>query len=362
MLKGLISLAARETRVAPDYEVGHCIAAKKTVGACSACRDVCPHEAITIGQRVVIDEISCSGCGLCIQACPSQALSVPEKIRPDGTIKCSRVSGDAQTVECLARLQPTDVLQLAGSHDKVTLARRDCETCPIGDGTVVPAIEAMLAELEVLLPFRARPLEVEVIETRKHAAPPRAPTSVSRRELFQLGFRGIQEGASEVLARVDFGGGDDDVPIELQRTYAWIAHAKPADDALVPWELPRIGSNCILCPVCTNVCPTHAFERELDGPEHGGGMRLRLAPDHCNACGACVASCPVHTITMDDTVTWGELRQKSAVAFERPPIGRRAPMTNSAMPTATSATATPHPTTRPTADASSTVDLPTPTD
>src|SRR5690606_17047782 len=127
-----------------DYEVGHCIAAKKTVGACSACRDVCPHEAITITHHVVIDELSCSGCGLCIQACPSQALSVPEKIRPVGTVKCSQVSGDAQTIECLARLQPSDVLQLAGSRDKVTLARRDCETCPVGNGQVVDAIEEML--------------------------------------------------------------------------------------------------------------------------------------------------------------------------------------------------------------------------
>ncbi len=328
----LLGLVGKAVRQQPEYRPELCIAVKKSVGACSACLDVCPHEAITIGQRVVIDEVDCSGCGLCIQACPSQALAANLRIRPEGTIKCSRVQGDAQTVECLGRLQATDLLRLGSGQEKVTLARRDCHTCPIGDGRVLEAIDGVVAEAATLAEYRPRALDFEVVEVRKLARESR-PTEISRRDLFTLGLKNVQVGASEALARVDFGTDQDSsLPDETHRRFAWLSHARPADDAPVPWSLPRVADTCILCPVCTNVCPTKAFDRRVDPPDEGG-VRLLLAPERCNGCSACVTSCPVHAITLDSDVTWGELRSGPTMAYERPPLVRRSPTAPTTTPT-----------------------------
>lgn len=72
-----------------------------------------------------------------------------------------------------------------------------------------------------------------------------------------------------------------------------------------------------MCPVCTNVCPTKAFRREFDPPSEGGGAALLLAPERCNGCNACVLSCPVKVITLDDQVSWSELCGGEQVVYRR---------------------------------------------
>ena len=44
---------------------------------CGACVDVCPTEAISLGNgRAVIDASACTACGLCVQECPTDAISL----------------------------------------------------------------------------------------------------------------------------------------------------------------------------------------------------------------------------------------------------------------------------------------------
>jgi len=45
--------------------------------------------------------------------------------------------------------------------------------------------------------------------------------------------------------------------------------------------------------------------------------QLMLEPDKCNGCDACVTSCPVDVISMDDDVTYQELTGGIQVAFEK---------------------------------------------
>ncbi|MEM0466021.1 MAG: 4Fe-4S binding protein [Candidatus Thermoplasmatota archaeon] len=49
---------------------------KNKCTACGACKEVCPVEAITIGEKAEIDEATCIDCGTCVDECPVEAISL----------------------------------------------------------------------------------------------------------------------------------------------------------------------------------------------------------------------------------------------------------------------------------------------
>ncbi len=317
MWDNLLNLIAKASSLQPSYSAEHCIAVKKSVGACSACRDVCPHEAITIHRKVEIDDIDCTGCGLCIQVCPSQALESRPNYQPGAPLRCSQVKGNTQSVQCLARLQASDLLRLAGNRRKVTLARGDCAACPIGAATVSEALSKLIEEARLLADFTKLELEFQVLVVEKLGSSDN-PDPVSRRELLRGGWRGVQHGLADALAPLDPGDDNDaGLPTEMQRRYRLIALSKPAAQTPVPWVLPRVAEGCIMCPVCTNVCPTGAFSREFDPVDEGNGARLKLEPERCMACNACVVSCPVKVISLDENVSWAELAGGSQEVYRK---------------------------------------------
>lgn len=318
MFDGLLKLISKATSVEPAYDRELCLAARQSTAACSACRDACPHEAITISDAVVIDEVDCTGCGLCVRICPTQALSTRPTYERGRPVKCTRVRGSAQTVTCLGRLAPTDLLRLVGDKDGVELARGDCAGCPIGGAALPPEIERTRAAAEELARAHGRPVEITVRVTDRLDAD-QAGDPVSRRELLRGGLRGLQRGAADMLAPLDPGTpGDASLPVEMQRQYRVLEAGSPGPDDLVPWRLPRVADGCIMCPACTRACPTDAFSRDFH-PDGREGAVLRLEPDRCMGCAACVDACPVSVITMDDSVTWGELSGGSQEAYYKDP-------------------------------------------
>lgn len=321
MFDDLLKFVFKATEVAPAYTRSRCLAVTQSRQACSICADICPHDAVTITRQVEIDPVDCTGCGLCVQGCPSQALEPAVSYRPDLPVKCSRVAGEAQTVTCLGRLQASDLLRIAGTRETARLARGDCADCPIGTAVVIDALAVTANEAEALAEVHGRPLRVEVIETDRFDETGRSRT-VSRRDLLRGGIRNLQRGAAEALAPLDPGGDETgDLPLELQRAYRVIESAAPEPAAPVPWRLPRVDDACILCPICTRVCPTDAFARTFDDE---GRATLHLDPERCVGCDACVAACPVDAIAMDGAVTWGELSGGRQVAFDRDPEDRDA--------------------------------------
>jgi ferredoxin len=47
--------------------------------ACLACEEVCPVDAITVGEAACVDEAQCIGCGMCLGSCPAGAISIREQ-------------------------------------------------------------------------------------------------------------------------------------------------------------------------------------------------------------------------------------------------------------------------------------------
>ncbi|MEX2534017.1 MAG: 4Fe-4S binding protein [Trueperaceae bacterium] len=317
-MDNLLNFIFRAASVEPKYEEGLCLAVGKT-NACTKCRDACPHEAITIRGKVAIDPVDCSGCGLCVQACPTQALEPKLSYESEAPLRCSRVGGSAQSVHCLGRLQPSDLLRLIGSGQEAVLARAECSSCPIGTAAVAEAVESVRSEALELARLHGREVSIEIRETdRLEKGSNSAP--LSRRELLRGGWRAVQQSAGEVLTPLDPGpapGSHEHVlPTELRRRYRIISASAPEFETLVPWRLPRISDDCIMCPACTKACPTGALERVFE--ENGDGT-LQLKPDHCVSCDACLRVCPVDAVSMDDRVSWQELSGGRQEAYRPDP-------------------------------------------
>ena len=320
MFDRLLNLLIKATNIQPAYTPEHCLVVTKSVGGCTVCKDICPHEAITISRQVEINDVDCTGCGLCVQACPSQALASSAAFQPGAPLRCSQVKGSAQSVQCLTRLDPSDVLRLAGRKDKVTLVRSECAGCKIGGAEVPEYLDKTLQKAQALAAVRGRTLAHEVRQ-ETHFDVTDDPDVLSRRELLRGGVRGTQRFSADLLAPLevfsDTQAEAKGVPEELERTLLLIRSAAPEPETLVPWSLPRVHDGCIMCPVCTNVCPTDAFRRELTPVKEGGGGTLQLEPERCNGCNACVRSCPVKVITLDDEVSYGELSGGTQAVYRK---------------------------------------------
>jgi ferredoxin len=304
MFESFFNILGKITNVTPTYNKDLCIAAKQSSAACHICKDVCPHEAISIKRFVEIDDIDCTGCGLCVQSCPSQALEAKVSYQAGAPVKCSQVKGSAQSVQCLTRLSPSDLIRLASNKNKVTLVRNDCSNCKVGNASIPEALDITLADAKALADFRERDIDFSIVVAEKYDSTDN-PDKISRRDLLRGGLRGLQSTAADALAPLDIGDDKDlTLPKEMQRQFSIIKAAEPEPEQAVPWVLPQIHDGCIMCPVCTNVCPTKAFSRDFSDKNE---TKLMLEPDHCNGCNACVKACPVKVITLNDNVTWAEL-------------------------------------------------------
>jgi ferredoxin len=137
-------------------------------------------------------------------------------------------------------------------------------------------------------------LEVHMQQDALHGA------EVGRREFFGAMFGGARRSAAELVPNL---------PLPQPETYEDKRSELPAELRLrkvaayraedVRWPRIAVAEGCTLCPVCTNVCPTKAVERERDTVE---GLSeeyvLKLNVSACTGCGACVESCPPQVISL----------------------------------------------------------------
>src|SRR5690606_41797249 len=101
-MDAILSFVLRAVDVTPSYEEARCIVVTRSTGACTACFDACPHDAVRITNRVSIDPGDCSRCGLRVQAWPSGALAPPLSIAPHRNARCSEAARSARGVQRLA--------------------------------------------------------------------------------------------------------------------------------------------------------------------------------------------------------------------------------------------------------------------
>lgn len=281
---------AEETALEPKFVANRCLRERQAVGGCSACAEVCPHEAITLGplgNAVSIDPERCTGCGLCVQACPTGALEIDTaallgSVRAQGEaarLSCSQAEGGRGEVQCLGRVTPA-VMAAAGAWQKpLTLVHGACASCSLGAACVPEVVQAASEEAAALrgtapfVSFSDGGAEAEEVTSRRNALG--GLFSAARREALSL-F------PEDPLSQ--------NVPERLPSEWHWRRRAiqNLPPEAIVHWPAPLVDDGCIDCPVCSNVCPTEAIVRQREEER----MRLVLSLEACTGCMACVRSCP----------------------------------------------------------------------
>ncbi|MBB6099771.1 ferredoxin [Deinobacterium chartae] len=332
MLGGLLDSFLKLSNPAPRYTGPRCLVERYAVGGCSACADVCPHDAITLEGSVTISEVNCTGCGLCTQVCPSGALEYDVEaplyaLRAQGDLArlaCSQAGSDAPSVTCLGRITPS-ALTVAGAWGKqVVLEHGDCAHCPIGSPDVPAHLEDVVDEARKLRAPTEKPLHARIVQTDAGQPGANLGPRVSRRGALGSLFGSARRVVADLIPErplpfVDWSNPEEHVPAD----YLWRRKALkpvPDPDTAVYWPAPVVDEGCILCPVCTNVCPTEAVNREM---QPDGSFKLYLDASSCTACNACVTSCPPQVMRLEPIRPFSEL-EALVLMYETPeekPVG-----------------------------------------
>jgi ferredoxin len=347
VLKGLLDAVFNLTDPRPNYTGDRCLVEKHSVGGCDKCMQACPHEAVTIGNTVEIND-NCTGCGLCVQACPTGALEY-DLLKPLATLKnqgiatastragaeadarissvlkCSKVPGDDPTLECLGRVTPAMLLASTAWGQDLTLVRGACHTCKLGGPSVPDSVESVI---QIATEYRKHlePNEVRVAllehqfemtsssavisantSAPRTAAPPKA---VSRRDAISGLARNTRENAAKLIPENPLPGFSTKLEVQpVPEEWQWRRKAlrpTPEASALQYWPVPSVNEDCIFCPVCSNVCPTEAVHRERD---ESGLWKIQLEVSACTGCNACVLSCPPTAMKLEPEVVFETLNQ-----------------------------------------------------
>ncbi|MFN8510228.1 MAG: 4Fe-4S binding protein [Deinococcaceae bacterium] len=304
----------KTTDLRPRFTPARCLVVRYSVDGCTACQDACPHEAVQIEPdqgEVRLDPQLCTGCGLCVLACPSGALEYDTEAcmvalkQQENRAKlcCSQVQTGSPAVRCLARLTP-GILAVSQAWEKtLVLQHGDCSSCAVGSGSVPASLDGLIEQTQRHRNgFQWFDISIEEHDT--------APRQVSRRgalgELFSSARRMVAHLIPErPLPFVDWNEIENRTPSDWQWRLKSIRLPSSASTPVF-WPTPKVDDSCILCPVCTNVCPTEAIGREIL-PD--GSFELRLNPAACTGCRACDVSCPPQAISMQDTLPFCDIAQ-----------------------------------------------------
>ncbi len=306
MLKGILEQLGEDSQHVPRYTAPRCLLERQAVDGCDACAAACPHHAVIVGElgnSVQIVPEACTGCGLCVQACPTGALEFDlqgplnslhqQKDTPPATLTCAQSGAGGPNLPCLGRVTVAAIAAADAWATPLTLIYGACQTCPVGSADVPERLKQVAEQAQKLRP---QPIALTI----RAASPDDMGRTVvmSRRGAFKSLFKAGKEQVARTipdqplpfvtLPFVNWSIPEERVPAEW-KWRALSAKAGAAPQQALYWPAPLVNDTCIDCPVCSNVCPTQAIDRNILPT---GKVELILNLPACTGCMACVKSCP----------------------------------------------------------------------
>lgn len=272
---------------------------------CTACSDVCPAEVNVHSDRIAW--ASCTGCNACITACPTSALN--ESRSSFEAVTTALDNGNGYTVfacdqhdgpcdvkrPCLGTL-PWDLLAGVAVQQKLVMKLQHCNSCPHAE------LVAQTKELvRTLKQFLGADLFAEHV-TMTTPTESAEQAGQRKRRAFEQVAHVVQTEASSILEDLDRSA----PTMSCYRAFLLDALNKAEPAPRVTWKTLEEDGACRACGACVAMCPHHALSLELpDDPRAADAPQAKLVHDatRCTQCGMCYISCPEETIG-----GWGRLR------------------------------------------------------
>ncbi|MEJ2465462.1 MAG: 4Fe-4S binding protein [Candidatus Thiodiazotropha sp.] len=289
---------------------------------CSACRDICPADALELTpDSVDVDETRCTGCNSCLPSCSAGALRstafLPERFLQalsasgltDLHCRISEDGGGGVVIPCHTVLDAR--LLAAARGDGVTQLRlhglNRCADCRHGDARA--HIHSVIARLAQWLGEEAPSLDLDPPAVCDNASDRRDyqdQPHMDRRAFLRFGgAKGMTQAADWLLPGLSREEEDGEA-LPFYQTNGYAQRASAYQQALiaraehVPWRasqpLPfmrrQVSEDCSACLSCAERCPTGALHASVSAQYR----QLSFDPAVCTDCGLCERICPERAV------------------------------------------------------------------
>lgn len=280
MTKRIIAEQAEQ----PQLNTERCLNKRQGKLRCSACAEVCPVQALQVENGIQLDGEKCISCHLCQSACPAHAIGLPASLgkqlalfmeaKPARVvIGCGRMKGEKDlSWPCLAAL-PWEVLAALALRGKVELVSGACSDCP--NAGCMARMEELLNHVRA---FYGDDVNILLRREGEHT-----DRKLNRRQSLGAMLHQVQRTAPATENDAVQWGREGELPRKLLKTA--LVSLDGAKE--VSWLLPKIGSQCWSCGICSKVCPQGAISME----KTEFGMKVVIEPLKCTACGVCESVC-----------------------------------------------------------------------
>ena len=281
----------------PVFNEARCVHSHAAGASCSACADVCPNGALTLGEDALeLDVDACDGCALCVAACPQEVIDSKfgridvASLRKGATayLACERsgVARDRQSMPCVHALSWRHALRLhrAGVRE-IAAVVGDCHNCPARSARLE---HTMVHVNEVLSTSRLPGLQFRYLEKTQWEIEVRGVSPAdgisSRRRAFLRRF-------------VDPVGVEQES--EVPATVATLLGESVLVDGVYP-AVPLIDrERCDGCDACVRVCRTGALALIEDEAK----PRYSVDASRCTGCNLCSDVCQPHAVSVSRWTT-----------------------------------------------------------